>query len=55
MTILVTIAFLLAVAGSFLLLHLSPFSFLEELSGFFRQEKPPLRKRILQGRNRHTQ
>lgn len=50
MAVLVTVAFLLAVTGSFLLLHLSPFSFLEGMAGFFRQKNPPLRKRILQGR-----
>lgn len=50
MAVLVTVAFLLAVAGSFLLLGLSPFSFLEGLAGFFKRGNPPLRKRILQGR-----
>ncbi len=50
MTVLVTVAFLLAAVGSFLLLRLSPFSFLEGLSDFFRQEKLSLRKRILHGR-----
>lgn len=50
MAVLVTVAFLLAVTGSFLLLHLSPFSFLEGMASFFRRKNPPLRKRIQQGR-----
>ena len=50
MAVLVTVAFLLAVTGSFLLLGLSPFSFLEGLTGFFKRGNLPLRKQILQGR-----
>ena len=37
MTLLVTIAFLLAVTGSFLMLSLSPFSFLEGLAAFVKR------------------
>ncbi len=45
MTTLVTIAFLLAVTGGFLILRLSPFSFLEGLAAYFRPEKQSLRSR----------
>ncbi len=45
MTTLVTIAFLLAVTGCFLMLRLSPFSFLEGLAAYFRPEKQSLRSR----------
>ena len=42
MAVLVTVAFLLAVTGSFLLLGLSPFSFLEGLTGFFKRGNQPI-------------
>lgn len=45
MTTLVTIAFLLAVTGCFLILRLSPFSFLEGLAAYFKPEKQSLRSR----------
>lgn len=45
MTTLVTIAFLLAVTGCFLMLRLSPFSFLEGLAAYFKPEKQSLRSR----------
>lgn len=50
MTILVTIAFLLAVTGCFLILRLSPFSFLEGLATFFKPEKRSLKSRSRQTR-----
>ena len=50
MTTLVTIAFLLAVTGCFLMLRLSPFSFLEGLSAFIKPEKQTLKSRIEQSR-----
>ena len=37
MTILVTIAFLMAVAGCFLMLGLSPFTFLDGLAGYLKR------------------
>lgn len=50
MTTLVTIAFLLAVTGCFLILRLSPFSFLEGLAAFIKPEKQSLKSRIEQNR-----
>ncbi len=50
MTTLVTIAFLLAVTGCFLILRLSPFSFLEGLAAFIKPEKQSLKSRIEQSR-----
>ncbi len=50
MTTLVTIAFLLAVTGCFLILRLSPFSFLEGLAAFIKPEKQTLKSRIEQSR-----
>lgn len=50
MTTLVTIAFLLAVTGCFLMLRLSPFSFLEGLAAFIKPEKQTLKSRIEQSR-----
>lgn len=50
MTTLVTIAFLLAVAGGFIMLRLSPFSFLEGLAAFFKPENQSLKSRIGQNR-----
>lgn len=50
MTTLVTIAFLLAVTGGFLILRLSPFSFLEGLAAFIKPEKQSLKSRIKQSR-----
>lgn len=43
MTLLVTIAFLLAVTGSFLMLSLSPFSFLEGLAAFVKPKNPSMK------------
>ncbi len=50
MTTLVTIAFLLAVTGCFLILRLSPFSFLEGLAAFIKPEKQSMKSRIEQSR-----
>ena len=50
MTILVTIAFFLAVTGSFLLLSLSPFSFLEGLAAYVQPKNPTLKSRIEKSR-----
>lgn len=46
MTILITIAFLLAVTGSFILLSLSPFSFLEGLAEYVKPKNTSIQKRI---------
>lgn len=46
MTLLIIIAFLLAVAGSFLLLELSPFTFWDGLTGLVKPEKTTLKSRI---------
>ena len=50
MTLLVTIAFLLAVTGSFLMLSLSPFSFLEGLAAFVKPKNPSMKTRIERSR-----
>jgi Flp pilus assembly protein TadB len=50
LTILITIAFLLAVIGSFLLLDLSPFSFLEGLADLFQPKKLSMKSRIEESR-----
>lgn len=50
MTILVTLAFLLAVTGSFILLSLSPFSFLEGLAAYIRPQKTSMKSRIEKSR-----
>lgn len=50
MTILVTLAFLLAVTGSFILLSLSPFTFLEGLAAYVRPQKTSMKSRIEKSR-----
>ncbi|MGC6175116.1 type II secretion system F family protein [Lacrimispora sp. 38-1] len=50
MTILVTLAFLLAVTGSFILLSLSPFTFLEGLAAYIRPQKTSMKSRIEKSR-----
>lgn len=50
MTILVTLAFLLAVTGSFILLSLSPFTFLEGLAAYIRPQKTSMKSRIKKSR-----
>ena len=50
MTILVTLAFLLAVTGSFILLSLSPFTFLEGLAAYIRPQKNSMKSRIKKSR-----
>lgn len=46
MTTLITIAFLLAVAGIFILLELSPFAFLEGLAKYVKPKKTSIKSRI---------
>jgi len=50
LTVLVTIAFLLAVTGSFLLLSLSPFAFLEGLAAYIKPRKTSIRSRVEKSR-----
>ena len=50
MIILVTLAFLLAVMGSFILLSLSPSSFLEGLAAYIRPQKTSMKSRIEKSR-----
>lgn len=50
MTILITIAFLLAVTGSFILLSLSPFTFLEGLAAYVRPRNTTIKSRISKSR-----
>lgn len=50
MTILVITAFLLGVTGGFILLSLSPFSFLEGLAGYVRPRNTTLKSRIVKSR-----
>nr|WP_314464466.1 hypothetical protein [uncultured Clostridium sp.] len=50
MTILVTLAFLLAVTGSFILLSLSPFTFFEGLAAYIRPQKTSMKSRIEKSR-----
>ena len=50
MTILVTLAFLLAVTGSFILLSLSPFTFLEGLAAYIRPQRTSMKSRIKKSR-----
>ena len=46
MTMLVTIAFLMAVAGCFIMLGLSPFTFLDGLAGYLKPKSNSMKKRI---------
>ena len=50
MTLLVTIAFLLAVTGSFILLELSPFAFLEGLAAYVKPKNTSMKSRIEKSR-----
>ena len=50
MTILITIAFLLAVTGSFILLSLSPFTFFEGLANYVRPQKTTMKSKIRKSR-----
>ena len=50
MTTLITMAFLLAVTGCFLMLRLSPFSFLEGLASSLKPKKQSMKSRIEQSR-----
>lgn len=50
MTILIIIAFLLAITGSFILLQLSPFSFLEGLADYVKPKNTSIKRRIEKSR-----
>lgn len=50
MTLLITIAFILAVTGIFLILELSPFYFFEELAAMIKPKKVTIRSQIEQSR-----
>ena len=50
MTLLVTIAFLLAVTGSFILLELSPFAFLEGLAAYVKPKNTSIKSQIEKSR-----
>ena len=50
MTMLITIAFLLAVTGSFILLSLSPFTFFEGLADYVRPQKTSMKSKIRKSR-----
>lgn len=52
MTLLVTIAFFMAVTGCFLLLGLSPFTFLEGLAGYLRPKGSSMKRRIRESRRK---
>ena len=50
MTLLVTIAFFMAVAGCFIMLELSPFVFLEGLSGYLKPKNHSMKNHKRKGR-----
>ena len=52
MTLLVTIAFFMAVAGCFIMLELSPFVFLEGLSGYLRPKNHSMKNRIKESKKK---
>ena len=52
MTLLVTVAFLLAVAGSFILLGLSPFVFLDGLAGYSKPKNTSMKSRVKDSRKK---
>ena len=52
MTLLVTIAFIMAVAGCFIMLELSPFAFLEGLSGYLRPKNHSMKNRIKESKKK---
>ena len=52
MTLLVTIAFFMAVGGSFLMLELSPFDFMEGLARYFEPRNHSMKRRIRESRKR---
>lgn len=54
MTLLVTIAFIMAVAGCFIMLELSPFAFLEGLSGYLRPKNHSMKNRIKESKRRKS-
>ena len=52
MTLLVTIAFFMAVAGCFIMLEMSPFVFLEGLSGYLRPKNHSMKNRIKESKKK---
>ncbi len=52
MTLLVTIAFFLAVTGSFLMLELSPFTFLEGMAQYVKPKNNSMKRRIKESRKK---
>lgn len=52
MTLLVTIAFFMAVAGCFIMLELSPFVFLEGLSGYLKPKNHSMKNRIKESKKK---
>lgn len=50
MTLFVTVAFLLAVAGCFVILGLSPFDFLDGLAGYLKPKKTSMKSRVKDSR-----
>lgn len=56
MVLLVTIAFFMAVAGCFIMLELSPFAFLDGLSGYLKPKNDSIRWSIVRfsGSDRKT-
>ena len=46
MVLLVTIAFFMAVAGCFIMLELSPFAFLDGLSGYLKPKNDSIRSKV---------
>lgn len=52
MTLLVTIDFIMAVAGCFIMLELSPFAFLEGLSGYLRPKNHSMKNRIKESKKK---
>ena len=52
MTVLVTIAFFMAVTGCFIMLELSPFTFLSGLAGYLKPESNSMKRRIRESRKK---
>ena len=52
MTVLVTIAFFMAVAGCFIVLGLSPFTFLDGLAGYLTLKNNSMKRRIRESRKK---
>ena len=52
MVLLVTIAFFMAVAGCFIMLELSPFAFLDGLSGYLKPKNDSIRSKVKDSRKK---